>query len=73
MDIDEFLDKEIQAPEKEDIEKDDVSSGTKEETIENETASKLKKVELTEKPVSSQPSKEEGSIKHYFDLWNKIY
>ena len=71
MDIDEFLDIEIQAK-KEDIEKDVSSQEIKEEGIEKETTSKLKKEKITEEPISSQPIKDEDSIKRYFDLWSKV-
>jgi len=72
MDIDEFLDKEVQATDKEDVEKDDSSHEIKEEDLEEETTSKLKKEKIIEEPISSQPIKEEGSIKLYIDLWNKV-
>jgi len=72
MDIDEFLDKEVQATEKEDIEKDVSSQEIKEVDVEKETTSKLKKERIIEELSSSQPIKEEGSIKSYFDLWNKV-
>jgi len=71
MDIDEFLDREIQ-DKKEDIEKDVSSQEIKEGDVEKETTSNLKKEEIIEEPISSQPTKEDGSIKLYIDLWGKV-
>jgi len=62
MDIDEFLDKEVQATEKEDIEKDVASQETDEEDIEKASSIKLKKEEITEEPISNQSTLRIASI-----------
>ena len=56
MDIDEFLDKELQ---------------TKKESAEQESSSGTDKVEKIEEKAIEE-IKEEGPIKHYFELWKKI-
>ena len=56
MDIDEFLDKELQ---------------TKKESAEQESSSGTDKVEKIEEK-SIEEIKEAGPIKHYFELWKKI-
>jgi tetratricopeptide (TPR) repeat protein len=68
MDIDEFLDREVQSGKKEDIE--DVSSQSAEETIEEPAAN-----DVTEEGVGNAgtgKAEEKDTIKHYFQLWDKV-
>ena len=62
MDIDEFLDKELQVDKKEVIEEK-----SEEETFDTEIAKEEKDTVYTE-----IPKEEENIVKHYFDLWKKV-
>jgi len=69
MDIDEFLDKEVQAEKKEDVVQPEATQDTKEEEPSSTHEAKEDSVEEAS-PIEA--TKEDEFIKNYSELWNKV-